>query len=278
MNRANWEERALIHARDTTGFYRIAEFRAGADTLTSIESGELGDVSGLRILHLQCHLGLDSLSLARRGARVTGLDFSSNAVSFARELASSTSLDAVFVEADVDNVRSAVAGHFDLVYATWGVLCWIPDSRRWFSNAASMLAAGGRVYLADDHPAAIQTRETSLADGTSPIVFDEHSAIAVGEPWRTGADAPLMIEEQHTYTGDTTTLEHAITRQWLHPLSEIVTGLLEAGLTLEFLHEHDRLPYRRYETMKSDSSGLWRLPAEMPGPPLAFSLMAGKRS
>jgi hypothetical protein len=96
----------------------------------------------------------------------------------------------------------------------------------------------------------------------------------VDEPWRTAANAPLTIEGQHTYTGDTTILEHATTAQWLHPLSEIVTGLLEAGLALEFFHEHDQLPYRRYETMETDGSGLWRLPTEMPGPPLAFSLMA----
>jgi SAM-dependent methyltransferase len=278
LNRANWEERALIHARDKTGFYRIAEFEAGGDTLTAIESAELRDVSGLRILHLQCHLGLDSLSLVRRGAYVTGLDFSSNAIAFARKLSSATGLDATFVEAGVENVRGAVAGDFDLVFATWGVLCWIPDARRWFGNAASMLAPGGRIYLADDHPAAVQTREISLADGGSPILIDEHSAIVVDELWRTTANAPLTIEEQHAYTGDTTILEHATTAQWLHPLSEILAGLLEAGLALEFFHEHDRLPYRRYKTMESDGSGLWRLPAEMPGPPLAFSLMAMQRS
>jgi len=111
------------------------------------------------------------------------LDFSSNAIAFARKLCPSR-LDATFVEAGVENVRSAVAGDFDLVFATWGVLCWIPDARRWFGNAASMLAPGGRIYLADDHPAAVQTKEVSLADGGSPIVIDEHSAIVVDEPWR----------------------------------------------------------------------------------------------
>jgi len=196
LNRANWDERALIHAQDRTGFYRIAEFKAGADTLTPIEAAELGDVAGLRILHLQCHLGLDTLSLARRGAQVTGLDFSGNAIAFARELSSTIGLAATFVLADVSDVRAAVPGEFDLVYATWGVLCWIPDVRLWLRNAASMLATGGRLYLADDHPSAAQAEWAELADGSS--------ALFVAETWRTPADAPLMDEAPHTYTGDTT--------------------------------------------------------------------------
>jgi 2-polyprenyl-3-methyl-5-hydroxy-6-metoxy-1,4-benzoquinol methylase len=144
INRAHWDDRAEIHARDATGFYRIAEFRTGADTLTPIETAELGDVSGLRVLHLQCHLGLDTLSLVRRGAIVTGLDFSAKALGFARQLSAETGLHATFVEGDVHKVRDLVEGTFDLVFATWGIFCWIPDVARWLRGAASMLhpAAG----------------------------------------------------------------------------------------------------------------------------------------
>jgi len=266
LNRANWDERALIHAQDRTGFYRIAEFKAGADTLTPIEAAELGDVGGLRILHLQCHLGLDSLSLVRRGARVTGLDFSENAIAFARELSSTTGLAATFILADVSDVRTAVIGEFDLVYATWGVLCWIPDARLWLNNAASMLTPGGRLYLADDHPNAAQAAQVQFANG--------ESALIVADPWRTAAEAPLMEEDPHTYTGDATKLEHAATCEWIHPLSEIVSGVLDAGMMLEFFHEHDRIPYRRWSAMERAGDVLWRLPTEIPGPPLAFSLAA----
>lgn len=266
INRIHWDDRARIHARDATGYYRIAEFRAGADTLTPIETAELGDVSGLRVLHLQCHLGLDTLSLARRGADVTGLDFSATAIGMARQLASEVGLPATFIEGDVHDVRDLVAGAFDLVFATWGVFCWIPDPGRWIRNAAAMLNPGGRLYIADDHPTAAQLEEEPGPDGQPRLV--------VSKPWRTAADAPVAYHVSESYTGDPARIDHPECRQWAHALSAFVAGVIDAGLVLSFLHEHDGIPWRRFSSMQRDGTGLWRLPASMPYVPLAFSILA----
>src|SRR5262245_11344938 len=152
INRMNWDERATIHARDQGGGYMLARFRAGEDALHEIEAAELGDVSGKRILHLQCHIGRDTLCLAPRGATVTGLDFSPAALAVARQLASETGLTATFVEGTVDDAPRLAPGPFDMVFTTWGTICWLPDMRSWARVVASVLAPGGELYFADCHP------------------------------------------------------------------------------------------------------------------------------
>ena len=147
INRLNWDERAVIHARDATGDYRLDRFRAGEDALHAIEAAELGDVAGKRVLHLQCHIGRDTLCLARRGAQATGLDFSGEALKVARALGAQTGLRAAFVQGTVDEAPRLTPGPFDLVFTTWGVLCWLPDmgawaraSRRCWRRAAKSIA------------------------------------------------------------------------------------------------------------------------------------------
>jgi SAM-dependent methyltransferase len=151
-NRANWDERADIHAEDSTGAYGIARFLAGEDVLFPIEAAEIGDVAGLDVLHLQCHIGIDTLCLARRGARVTGLDFSEKSLSHARELAAKAGLPARFVQGNVYSAPALVGGLFDLVYTTWGTVAWLPDIRLWGEVIGSLLRPGGRFYFADTHP------------------------------------------------------------------------------------------------------------------------------
>jgi 2-polyprenyl-3-methyl-5-hydroxy-6-metoxy-1,4-benzoquinol methylase len=152
MNRRNWDERAAIHVRDTTGDYMLDRFRAGEDTLHSIEATELGDISGKRVLHMQCHIGQDTLCLVRRGATVTGLDFSGTALNVARRLSDQTGLKADFVEGTVDQAPDLTPGPFDLVFTTWGTICWLPDVKKWAKVVASVLAPGGELYFADAHP------------------------------------------------------------------------------------------------------------------------------
>jgi len=152
MNRRNWDERAAIHARDTTGDYMLDRFRAGEDALHGIEATELGDISGKRVLHLQCHIGQDTLCLVRRGATVTGLDFSGTALNVARRLSDQTGLKADFVEGTVDQAPDLTPGPFDLVFTTWGTICWLPDVKKWAKVVASVLAPDGELYFADAHP------------------------------------------------------------------------------------------------------------------------------
>jgi len=263
-NRRNWDDRALIHRADENGFYRVEEFQKGADTLGPIENAEIGDVKGLDILHLQCHFGLDTLSLARRGAKVTGLDFSSNAISFARQLAAESHLSADFIEGDVHQVNQLMKSTFDLVYATWGIFCWIPDAKLWIRNAAALLKPGGRLYIADDHPVAGMLEEN--ADGERLEVVQSYSTNEV----------PESYEAETTYTGVATAIQHSTCYEWRHSLEEFVCGTQEAGLQISFLHEHYRLPWQRYSSMQKADDDLWHLPADKPTVPLAFSLLASK--
>ena len=223
VNRRNWDERAKIHARDILGGSMLARFRAGEDALHTIEAAELGDISGKRVLHLQCHIGRDTLCLVRRGAVVTGLDFSRAALEFARRLADETGLEANFVQGTVDEATHLTPGPFDLVFATWGTLCWLPDMRDWARVIATVLAPGGELYCADAHPGFVILEEHA---GRLMPTFD----------FQTPRDRPLEFVEAATYTGDRTVMTHQSTRVWIHPMSAILGALIEAGLRLTMFH------------------------------------------
>ena len=260
-NRRNWDERAAIHAQNRTGFYPIDRLKAGEDILQPIEAAEIGDVAGKRLIHLQCHIGLDTLCLARRGAIVTGLDFSPTAIAAARALASELGIPAEFVESDVFGARERLNGSFDLAFVTWGTICWLPNIERWAQVVASLLAAGGVLYLADAHPSAL-------------VLEEIEGQILPHYPWRVSADKPLIFEDAQTYTGDATELVEKRNYEWIHPLSAVITGLIEAGLQLEFLHEHERLPWKLFPSMEPDGDRMFRLPETAVPIPLSFSLMA----
>ena len=265
INRRSWDERVAIHRRDVTGFYSVETVLAGGDKLNAIEAAEIGDVRGLRIAHLQCHFGLDSLCLARRGATVVGLDFSSAAVAEARSLAAATGLSATFVEGNVYDARSLVEGDFDLVYVTWGAINWLPDIRRWGAVVASLLRPGGRLYLAESHP--------------STLCLDEiDGVIRAGSKyrWRTPPDEPIHEEAPTTYNGDPTELANPETREWIHPFSEILGGLIAAGMRLDRLNEFEALTWPLFPMMQEGPDGLYRLPEGAPALPLAFSLQMTK--
>ena len=150
-NRARWDEVVDIHVG--SDFYRVEEFKSGETSLDPLILWELGDISGLRLLHLQCHFGLDTLSLARAGADVTGLDFSSKAIEAANRLAAETNTKSRFVEGRVEDAPIVAGTDFDLVFTSWGILMWLPDITRWAETIAACLRPGGRFYIAEGHPA-----------------------------------------------------------------------------------------------------------------------------
>ncbi|TDD26315.1 class I SAM-dependent methyltransferase [Actinomadura sp. KC06] len=244
-NRASWDERVPIHLAGP--FYDLPGFVAGRDTLRDFEDAEVGDVSGKTLLHLQCHIGLDTLSWARRGAVVTGLDFSAPAVNAARDLAARIGVrTARFVIADVyDAVHALDARTFDIVYTGIGALCWLPDITRWARTAAALVAPGGFLYLAEHHPVA-----DVLADDGRTF---EHDYFQRG---------PIVVDEPGTYADRDAPTTETLTIEWQHGIGEVVSALASAGLRLEFLHEHDR--------------GHFRLPAEGTGVPQLYSLFASK--
>ena len=266
LNRANWDERVGIHLGPRG--YDLEPLRAGRGRLHAIEEAELGDVSGLRVLHLQCHFGKDTLVLAQRGANVVGLDFSSSAIAAARQLADELGLSerSRFVEADLYDAPDAVPepASFDVMFVTWGALCWLPDLKRWAEIVAHFLRSGGFLYLADAHPAA--------------YVFDDSKATPDGRPgWFVPyfRREPLVIDEPFDYADESARLTHATICVWMHPLSEIIRALLEAGLRLAWLHEHDAVAWRMFASLVRDEHGMYRWP-DQPWLPLSFSLRAEK--
>jgi SAM-dependent methyltransferase len=263
INRQNWDERAVIHARDSTGDYMLDRFRAGEDALHTIEAAELGDIAGRRVLHLQCHIGRDTLCLVRRGAAVTGLDFSSSALDVARRLSVETGLAATFVQGTVDDVPRLTPGPFDLVFTTWGTICWLPDVRAWARVIAAVLAPGGELYFADAHPGFLLLEQR---DGRLVPTYD----------FETPADRPLEFASATTYTGDPTIMAHQATREWIHPLSAILGGLIDAGLSITQFREHEVLPWQGLPCLVPASDRLWRLPDGHPRLPLSLSLRAKK--
>ncbi len=262
-NRANWDERADVHIEDTTGSYSIEPFLAGEDVLSPVEAAEIGDVAGLDLVHLQCHIGLDTLCLARRGARVTGLDFSENALRHAGALAARAGLEARFVLGDVYQAAERVGGTFDVVYTTWGTICWLPDIRRWGTTVAALLRPGGRLYFADTHPMIQPLEEVK---GQLVPTFG----------YRTPTGVPLAFTANQTYTGDTRQFLNTENFEWVHPISDILMALIGAGLTVTRVAEHELLPWQMFPMMVKGADRMWRLPPGHPRLPLSISIDARK--
>ncbi len=264
--RASWNERVSHHVDDTSGLYDLSSFLRGEDTLSPIDDAELGDVSGLKIAHLQCHFGMDTLSLARRGAEVSGLDYSSAAIAKAKELAAETDLEATFVCADVyDGLDHLPGDAFDMVFVTCGTICWLPDLEPWAKVVAALLKPGGRLYLCDLHPAMAQLEEE---DGKLVVTYPLGGL---------GAEGALEFHDEVSYAGDGTPLKNTKTFEWIHSLSHILNSLIGAGLSIDYLNEHDIIHWPVFPSMQSGPDGMFRLPDGAKGPPAAFSLMAKKQ-
>ncbi|MFF4605786.1 class I SAM-dependent methyltransferase [Streptomyces sp. NPDC001339] len=262
-NRARWDERVAIHT--ASDFYDQDGFRRARDVIRDFEVAEIGEVTGRSLLHLQCHFGQDTLSWVHRGAaRVVGLDFSERAVETARELAAEFGYGpdrAAFVAADVYDAAEAVPDDaYDIVYTGLGALNWLPDLERWADIAASLVAPGGFLYLAEFHPLT-----DALDDQTGTrIVHDYFSRDAwVG-------DTP------GTYTDFDAPTVNNRSVEWQHPLGDVVSALAGAGLRIDFLHEHDMTLFQRFGALRRDDDGYYRFPGDRPRIPLMYSLRASR--
>jgi SAM-dependent methyltransferase len=255
-NRELWDERVPIHVG--SDFYDVERFVAGASTLRPFEGEELGDLFGRTLVHPQCHFGLDTLSLARAGAQVTGLDFSAPAVAAARELAARVGLQAEFVQANVYDAVDALGGRrFDVVYTGLGAINWLPDITRWASTMAALLAPGGTFYLAEFHP---------FID----VFADE--GLTVAYPYF--HDEPLVWDEPGTYADLEAPTTHNRSIEWNHGIGSVVSALIDAGLRIELLHEHDYTLFPRWPILRREADGIYRFPEGTPSLPLMYSLRA----
>ena len=272
-NRANWNERADVHAAsDGYGFDRLAADPNYLSHVVAFDQHHLTDVDAKRMVHLQCHVGHDSLSWVRLGAQVTGLDQSERSIEIARTLASDLGHDADFVCANVYEARQALEGDFDIVYTSVGALNWLPDIARWGQVVSSLLRPGGRLYVRDAHPVA----NTLLADNS------------LGDPEQSEMFAVLPYfehdEPNHYTTADTYTENGigAITEnqqmcEWNHGLGEIITAVLDGGLRIDEVTEHDQLDWAQFANMSTPDGQWYRLPKKFQRVvPLMFTIQATK--
>jgi len=266
MNRASWDERAPVHA--ASAFYDVDSFVADPAALSPVvrfDRPRLGDVAGLRGVHLQCHIGTDTISLSRLGARMTGLDFSGAAIAEARGLASRIGADTEFVEADAyDAVDVLGAAQFDLVFTGIGALCWLPDIRRWASVVAALLKPGGRLFIREGHP-------------MLSAVDEEDGRIVVAYPYFERPE-PTVFGDQSSYVETEVSFQHTVSHMWNHGLGEIVTALLDEGMTLTQLVDHDTAPWEALPGQMEQVGELeeWRLIDRPWRLPLTYTLQATK--
>ena len=260
-NKTLWNELAAIH---TSGEgYRLTDFMRGVKQIDPIVRGEVGEVAGKSLLHLQCHFGMDTLMWARLGARATGIDFANDAIAMARRLSDEIGVPATFIESDLYELPRALEGQFDIVYTSWGVLMWLPDLTRWAQIIARYLAPGGFFYVAEGHPF-IQV----FYEGDDATELRVHY--------------PYFHEEQPQYFGpgrdyaDETQPVASPGYDWRHSLGDILNALIAAGLKIVYFHEHEVVPWKAFPFLVADDQGYWRLPPGLPSFPLSFSLKATK--
>jgi len=254
-NLANWEDRVPLHVEA----YATEALVTDAAHLSDVARADLaslapylpgGTVEGLDLCHLQCHIGTDTLSFAKAGARVVGVDFSTSALAAARALAERLEVEAEWVETDVLDARAAVdrelgaARLFDVVYTSIGTICWLHDLDRWAAQVAALLKPGGVFYIRDGHPALNSLDEDAEGLSIRYRYFGDGGA--------------LQWDDEGTYAGDGH-VAHSRTYEWPHPISEVVTVLLRHGLTLLALDEGKTLPWQfsRRMTMTEDGEYVW---------------------
>ena len=246
LNREGWDRRAQAHFGSR--FYDVEGFLGGATSLREIELAELRDVAGKRLLHLQCHFGLDTLSWARLGAHPTGVDISPVAIEKARELAANIGEEATFVCSDVYGYDRGEAEPFDIVFTSYGAVCWLPDITRWAGLIASNLSPGGTFYMVEFHPI------NDLLAG--------YSYFSKVEP---------DIEESGTYTENGADVVGTFA-VWAHPMGNVIEALVDAGIQIEYVREYPFSPYDCFEGLEEREPGRFYLQYKGHDVPLVYSL------
>ena len=264
-NLRTWEAWTKIHIG--SDFYDVASFRDGTRPirLADYEIAEVGPVEGKTLLHLQCHFGLDTLSWARLGAQVTGADFSPEAISQGTALAADLGIPASFLVSNVYELPDNLAGQFDVVYTSRGVLGWLPEIRRWAKVVAHFVKPDGFFYITEAHPISMVFDEENVQPGELRLAYPywEH-------------EEPITFEVRGSYADRDAPTEGLTEHGWNHSMGEIVTALADAGLRIEFLHEFDFMGWEMGYLVR-DHEGIWRLPAGQNGKlPLFFSIRASK--
>ncbi len=260
-NQSLWDEWARINAGSK--MYDLEGFKGGRNSLKKLELDEVGEVRGKRLLHLQCHFGMDTLSWARLGAEGTGVDFSPEGVRLAQALSQELGIPARFLRCNLYDLPEMLDEQFDVVFTSYGVLTWLPDRRRWAHIVARYVRPGGIFYIAEAHPLAM-------------VFDDEANELRLRYPYFD--DGPIACEVKGSYADHTAQTHSRVSYEWAYPLGEVVSFLAEAGLRIQFLHEWPFSCYEMFPYQVRGEDGLYRLPPGFPSLPLQFSLRAIKET
>ena len=264
VNRNRWDELVGIHEKSE--FYDVAGFKAGRITVSELEREELGDVKGKSLLHLQCHFGMDTMSWARLGAKVTGVDYSEKAIALARSLAAELDIEANFVYSNIYDLVSQekLSDQFDIVYTGLGVLSWLPDLEGWAKTIAHYLKPGGTFYILEGH-------------SFMWVIDEKKEGFTVGYPYF--YREAMKFEEEHSYADPQIVLVNKTEYGWNHSFSEIIDSLLSQGLSLEFFHEFPFCGWMPFPDMERGADDWYRFKDEGKRNllPLMFSLKASKK-
>jgi len=250
INKEAWDKRTKVHVGSK--FYDQQAFEAGKSSLNTIELEQVGNVEGKKLLHLQCHFGQDTLSWARQGAIVTGVDLSTEAIDEANKLKLAVGLEATFVADDIYQFGQKSKAQYDIVFTSYGVLCWLPDLKQWATIIANALVTGGEFHLVEFHAF------NDLLDGYSYFPHCEPD-----------------IEDEGTYTENCDGTKSKMVT-WAHSLSEVVTALISAGLSIEVFEEHPYSPYDCFDNMEQVSGQGYQMLHKGQQVPLLYSIKARK--
>ena len=264
VNKRWWDERAKPHHE--SAFYDVDGLVAGRNPIDQFEWDELGDLTGKRVAHLQCHIGNDSVALARAGAQVVGLDFSEPAIEAARITAARMGVDARFEVGDVFDAVSILGdSQFDIVYTGKGAITWMNDIDRWAATVAALLRPGGRLYLVEYHP--------------FHWMFSDHSYDIAFSYFSRGATYAIDFAEggevaSGSYAVPDLPTEHNDTVEWNYPIGDVVSAVATHGMQIEFLHEFPFIHWPRWPFLEDRGGGQFHFPEGMPQVPLIYSLAA----
>lgn len=258
INKESWNKRTEFHIE--SDFYDMDAFKAGKTSLNTIELALLGDVKGKRILHLQCHFGQDSLSLARMGAKITGIDLSDKAIVAAKTLNKELNLDAEFIVSDVYDLPNHLKGEFDIVYTSYGVIGWLPDMDKWGEIISHYLKPNGQFVFVEFHP--------------NVWMYDDDFKAVTYNYFKT---EPIVEEEQGTYADKNTQVEFKYVC-WNHGLSEVMSGLLSNGIEITDFKEYNYSPYDCFSHTKKIEERKYQIKPFGDKMPLCYSIVAHKKN
>jgi 2-polyprenyl-3-methyl-5-hydroxy-6-metoxy-1,4-benzoquinol methylase len=257
INQKAWNDKTDVHT--ASDFYNMQSFLDGKSTLNEIELQLLGDISGKKILHLQCHFGQDTMSLSRMGAKATGIDLSNKAIERANEIANQLKLDTDFICCDLYDAPNHLNEKFDIVFTSYGTIGWLPDLDKWAKVVSHFLKPNGKFIMADFHPV------VWMYDNDFKEVFYSYFNIE-----------PIIEEETGTYAEKDAQLSTK-TISWNHPISEILNSLISNNLEINSFNEYDYSPYSCFNAIEEFERNKFRIKTFGNKIPMVYSIKATKK-